>query len=74
MGNFTFDVKKAKGTSDATQSDHIERKVIPHNADPTRTHLNANLPTPLVYNTSALKVYVFPASISKESISDFVEW
>ena len=45
MGNFTFDVKKAKGTSDATQSDHIERKVIPHNADPTRTHLNMALVT-----------------------------
>ena len=40
-----FDVKKAKGTSDATQSDHIERKVIPHNADPTRTHLNMALVT-----------------------------
>lgn len=45
MGNFTFDVKKAKGTSDSTQSDHIERKVIPHNADPTRTHLNMALVT-----------------------------
>ena len=45
MGNFTFDVKKSKGTSDATQSDHIERKVIPHNADPTRTHLNMALVT-----------------------------
>ena len=45
MGNFTFDVKKAKGTSDTTQSDHIERKIIPHNADPTRTHLNMALVT-----------------------------
>lgn len=45
MGNFTFDVKKAKGTSDARQSDHIERKVIPDNADPTRTHLNMQLVT-----------------------------
>ena len=32
--------KKAKGTSDTTQSDHIDRKIIPKNADPTRTHLN----------------------------------
>ncbi len=32
--------QKAKGTSDTTQSDHIERKIIPKNADPTRTHLN----------------------------------
>ena len=35
-----LDIKKAKGTSDTTQSDHIERKIIPKNADPTRTHLN----------------------------------
>lgn len=40
MGYFSFDIKKAKGTSDTTQSDHIERKIIPKNADPTRTHLN----------------------------------
>ena len=33
-----MDIKKAKGTSDTTQSDHIE--IIPKNADPTRTHLN----------------------------------
>lgn len=45
MGNFTFDIKKAKGTSDARQSDHIERKVIPDNADPARTHLNMQLVT-----------------------------
>ena len=32
-----MDIKKAKGTSDTTQSDHIERKIIPKNADPTRT-------------------------------------
>ena len=35
-----MEIKKAKGTSDTTQSDHIERKIIPKNADPTRTHLN----------------------------------
>ena len=40
MGYFSLDIKKAKGTSDTTQSDHIERKIIPKNADPTRTHLN----------------------------------
>lgn len=40
MGYFSLDIKKAKGTSDATQSDHIERKIIPKNADPTKTHLN----------------------------------
>lgn len=40
MGYFSLDIKKAKGTSDTTQSDHIERKIIPKNADPTKTHLN----------------------------------
>lgn len=40
MGYFSLDIKKVKGTSDTTQSDHIERKIIPKNADPTRTHLN----------------------------------
>ena len=40
MGYFSLDIKKAKGTSDTTQSDHIERKIIPKNANPTRTHLN----------------------------------
>lgn len=43
MGYFSLDIKKAKGTSDTTQSDHIERKIIPKNADPTRTHLNRTL-------------------------------
>mgnify|MGYP000140495396 CR=1 FL=1 len=45
MGYFSLDIKKAKGTSDTTQSDHIERKIIPKNADPTRTHLNRKLIT-----------------------------
>ena len=40
MGYFSLDIKKAKGTSDNTQSDHIERKIMPKNADPARTHLN----------------------------------
>ena len=40
MGYFSLDIKKARGTSDTTQSDHIERKIIPKNADPTRTYLN----------------------------------
>ena len=43
MGHFTLDFKKAKGTSDARMSDHIERRVIAPNVDPTRTHLNREL-------------------------------
>ena len=45
MGYFTLDFKKAKGASDARMSDHIERKVIAANVDPTRTHLNRELIT-----------------------------
>ena len=43
MGYFTLDFKKAKGTSDARMSDHIERRVIAPNVDSTRTHLNREL-------------------------------
>lgn len=43
MGYFTLDFKKAKGASDARMSDHIERRVIAPNVDPTRTHLNREL-------------------------------
>lgn len=43
MGYTSLQFNKAKGTSDSRMSDHIERKVIPHNADPTRTHLNREL-------------------------------
>lgn len=43
MGYTSLQFNKAKGTSDSRMSDHIERKVIPHNADPTRTYLNREL-------------------------------
>ena len=43
MGCFSLDINKTKGTSDITQSDHIERKIIPKNANLTRTHLNRGL-------------------------------
>ena len=43
MGYTSLQFNKAKGTSDSRMSDHIERKVIPHNADYTRTHLNREL-------------------------------
>ena len=43
MGYISLQFNKAKGTSDSRMSDHIERKLIPHNADPTRTHLNREL-------------------------------
>ena len=36
MGYFSLDIKKAKGTSDTTQSDHIERKIIPKKRRPDK--------------------------------------
>lgn len=43
MGYISLQFTKVKGTSDTRMSDHIERKTIPSNADPTRTHLNREL-------------------------------
>ena len=37
---FHWTLRKQRVHPDTTQSDHIERKIIPKNADPTRTHLN----------------------------------
>ena len=43
MGYISIQINKAKGSADAGASDHIERKTMPKNADPTRTHLNREL-------------------------------
>ena len=43
MGYFSLDFRKAKGASDSRISDHIERRVIAPNVNPTRTHLNREL-------------------------------
>lgn len=42
MGYAVLHLDKAHG-ADTKMSDHIERKNIPNNADPTRTHLNREL-------------------------------
>ena len=36
MGYFSLDIKKAKGSSDTVQSDHIERRIIPKNDRPDK--------------------------------------
>ena len=36
MGYISIQINKAKGSADTGASDHIERKTIPKNADPTR--------------------------------------
>ena len=38
MGYFSLDIKKAKGSSDTVQSDHIERRIIPKNASEQGTY------------------------------------
>lgn len=43
MGYISIQINKVKGSADTGASDHIERKTIPKNADPTRTHLNREL-------------------------------
>ena len=43
MGYISIQINKAKGSADTGASDHIERKTIPKNAAPTRTHLNREL-------------------------------
>ncbi len=43
MGYISIQINKAKGSADTGASDHIERKTIPKNADPARTHLNREL-------------------------------
>ncbi|MSB60621.1 hypothetical protein GKD14_16900, partial [Paeniclostridium sordellii] len=35
MGYISIQINKAKGSADTGASDHIERKTIPKNADPT---------------------------------------
>lgn len=43
MGYVVLHLDKAKGASFGSLSSHIERKTIPANADPSRTHLNREL-------------------------------
>ena len=43
MGYISIQINKAKGSADTGAFDHIERKTMPKNADPTRTHLNREL-------------------------------
>ena len=42
MGFVVLHMEKAHGSDSGTTA-HIERSIIPKNADPTRTHLNRKL-------------------------------
>ena len=75
MGHFSLDYKKAKGSSDARESDHIERKVIPDNAAPTRTHLNRELvkmPSGVYGRDEAIAHRIKTAGIKRKITNDQV--
>lgn len=75
MGYFTLDFKKAKGASDARMSDHIERRVIASNVDPTRTHLNrelAQLPEGVTERDEAIAHRIKSAGIKRKITPDQV--
>ena len=75
MGYFTLDFKKAKGASDARMSDHIERRVIAPNVDPTRTHLNrelVKLPEGVTVRDEAIAHRIKSAGIKRKITSDQV--
>lgn len=75
MGYFTLDFKKAKGASDARMSDHIERRVIAPNVDPTRTHLNrelVELPEGVAVRDEAIAHRIRSAGIKRKITPDQV--
>ena len=75
MGHFSLDFKKAKDSSDARESDHIERKVIPDNAAPTRTHLNRELvkmPSGVYGRDEAIAHRIKTAGIKRKITNDQV--
>ena len=75
MGHFSLDFKKAKGSSDARESDHIERKVIPDNADPMSTHLNRELvkmPSGVYGRDEAIAHRIKTAGIKRKITNDQV--
>lgn len=75
MGYFTLDFKKTKGASDARMSDHIERRVIAPNVDPTRTHLNrelVELPEGVTVRDEAIAHRIKSAGIKRKITPDQV--
>lgn len=69
MGYISIQINKAKGSTDTGASDHIERKTIPKNADPTRTHLNRELvqfPDGVADRTGAISHRIRTAGIKRK--------
>ena len=75
MGYISIQINKAKGSADTGASDHIERKTIPKNADPTRTHLNRELvefPDGVADRTEAISHRIRTAGIKRKITPDQV--
>ena len=73
MGYISIQINKAKGSADTGASDHIERKTIPKNADPTRTHLNRELvefPDGVSDRTEAISHRIRTAGIKRKITPD----
>ena len=75
MGYISIQINKAKGSADTGASDHIERKTVPKNADPTRTHLNRELvefPDGVADRTEAISHRIRTAGIKRKITPDQV--
>ena len=75
MGYISIQINKAKGSADTGASDHIERKTMPKNADPTRTHLNRELvefPDGVADRTEAISNRIRTAGIRRKITPDQV--
>ena len=75
MGYISIQINKAKGSADTGASDHIERKTMPKNADPTRTHLNRELvefPDGVADRTEAISHRIRTAGIRRKITPDQV--
>ena len=75
MGYISIQFNKAKGSADTGASDHIERKTMPKNADPTRTHLNRELvefPDGVADRTEAISHRIRTAGIKRKITPDQV--
>ena len=75
MGYISIQFNKAKGSADTGASDHIERKTVPKNADPTRTCLNRELvdfPDGVTDRTGAINHRIRTAGIKRKITPDQV--
>lgn len=75
MGYISIQFNKVKGSADTGASDHIERKTLPKNANPTRTCLNRELvdfPDGVTNRTEAINHRIRTAGIKRKITPDQV--